>query len=87
MLSRTPEAVKGFDSQLLGTVNTVHRLQLSVQLPSPRFNSVRLGVVRDPQRSLTLRQGIAVLLEKKAIEEVQNSDQQREFYSIYFLLP
>ncbi|XP_049437342.1 uncharacterized protein LOC125891834 [Epinephelus fuscoguttatus] len=53
----------------------------------PKFNGVRMTVVKDPLRSLALKREISVLLEKGAIESVESLDQMRGFYSTYFLVP
>lgn len=53
----------------------------------PKFNGVRTTVVSDPVRLLALKEEIAELLKKEAIEIVHSSDQFKGFYSIYFLVP
>ena len=46
----------------------------------PTFSRIKVTVVKDPDRSLVLRQEVATLLGKGAIEVVQSQEQLDGFY-------
>lgn len=66
------------DPWVLSTLSKEYSIQFRHQ--PPKFNRVRMTVVKDPLRSLALRQEFVVLLRKGAIEYVESSVQSKEFY-------
>ena len=52
----------------------------------PVHSGIRMTIMKDPTKSQALREEVATLLEKNAIEELDLRTQQGGFYSLYFLV-
>ncbi len=71
----------------LGSPHSSVRLHTSVWEESPpRFDGVQLTVVNSASKASVLQQELSSLLQKGAIEEIPQSDIEREFFSRYFLV-
>ncbi len=53
----------------------------------PRFDGVQLTVVNSASKASVLQLELSSLLQKGAIEDIPQSDIEREFFSRYFLVP
>ncbi|XP_074470437.1 uncharacterized protein LOC141754903 [Sebastes fasciatus] len=73
------------DPWVVATLSQGYNLQFRRR--PPVFSGIRLSTVRDPTKSQALRQEVATLLGKGAIEELGLETQQGGFYSVYFLIP
>jgi hypothetical protein len=73
------------DPWVIATLTQGYKLQFRRRPPA--FKGVRMTVVSDPNSSLALRQEVAQLLEKGAIEPVDWSERLSGFFSIYFIIP
>ena len=73
------------DPWVLATLSQGYNLQFRCR--PPVFSGVRPTTVSDPTKAQALRQELSTLLEKDAIERVEQSSQQGGFYSVYFLIP
>ena len=63
------------------------RYRLQFKRRPPMFKGILFSHQPDPQRQLALEKEIDTLLEKGAIRELKQSEQQTGFYSSYFLVP
>ncbi len=79
------ERLPGLSLWVLRTIRTGYTLQFGKN--PPRFDGVHLTVVNSSSKASVLRQELSSLLQKGAIEEVPQSDIEREFFSRYFLVP
>ncbi len=84
LLSRMGASTGGI---AVGSPHNSVRLHTSVWENSPRFDGVHLTVVNSASKAFVLRQELSSLLQKEAIEELPQSDVEREFFSRYFLVP
>ncbi|XP_074505795.1 uncharacterized protein LOC141775954 [Sebastes fasciatus] len=73
------------DPWVVATLSQGYNLQFRRR--PPVFSGIRLSTVRDPTKSQALRQEVATLLGKGAIEELGLETQRGGFYSVYFLIP
>ncbi|XP_059894386.1 uncharacterized protein LOC132447566, partial [Gadus macrocephalus] len=73
------------DPWIVSTLSNGYTLQFRRRPPT--FSGIKVTVVTNPDRSLVLRQEVATLLGKGAIEVVEPQEQLDGFYSTYFLVP
>ncbi len=79
------ERLPGVSLWVLRTIRSGYTLQFGRN--PPRFDGVHLTVVNSASKASVLQQELSSLLQKRAIEEVPQSDVERGFFSRYFLVP
>ncbi len=79
------ERLPGVSLWVLRTIRTGYTLQFGKN--PPRFDGVHLTVVNSASKASVLQQELSSLLQKRAIEEVPQSEVERGFFSRYFLVP
>ncbi len=79
------ERLPGVSLWVLCTIRSGYTLQFGRN--PPRFDGVHLTVVNSASKASVLQQELSSLLQKRAIEEVPQSDVERRFFSRYFLVP
>ncbi len=79
------ERLPGVSLWVLRTIRTGSTLQFGKNPPC--FDGVHLTVVNSASKASVLQQELSSLLQKGAIEEIPQSEVERGFFSLYFLVP